>query len=225
MQLVSFFQTYTYLLWVCFLTIPWIFIFFNKETNKREMLSIGTLFGILAVMIGKRYSLLDYWHPNYILFPLEDFLYAFLFSGIITEWYKFFFSFSKNKPGQKHYIFAWMSLFITVISFILITDILGFNSFFSYIMAPILIGIFIAIKKPQIFKIQVLSALFATILTFIIFQILLLVNPDFVMTTWKIEKLSGILFLSIPIEEYIFAFSLGFGLSLFYKFISGRELE
>ena len=61
------------------------------------------------------------------------------------------------------------------------------------------------------------------ILSFVIFKLLLLIEPRMFSLYWKIEKITGIFILNIPIEEYLFAFMLGFGGSMFYDTVAGND--
>ena len=68
-----------------------------------------------------------------------------------------------------------------------------------------------------------LSGIFLLIITFIWQSIVLLIYPNAIIDIWVLENLSGIFVNGIPIEELIFAFSLGFGASCFYELIMGYE--
>ena len=54
---------------------------------------------------------------------------------------------------------------------------------------------------------------------FIFFLTLIAVVPDYVIHVWNLEVLTGILFLGIPIEELLFAFSFGMLWSSLYEHI------
>ncbi|OGI85515.1 hypothetical protein A3A05_03690 [Candidatus Nomurabacteria bacterium RIFCSPLOWO2_01_FULL_41_12] len=222
----EFSSTYTYLLGVIILFFIWCIVFLKKGINRREMLLAGVVFGMGAVLIGIKYALLDYWHPEYI-FPsihIEDFFYGFFFGGICTQIYFFFFKVKERTTDKHHPIFVFISLFISIFSFVILTGVFKLNSIVSHILPPIFIGLYIAYKDYKDIKVQIWSGLFATIITFIIFKILLLINPNFVVNIWYLNNLTGILIMGIPLEEYLFAFSLGFGVSIFYEFATGKEL-
>lgn len=222
----TFFTTYTYLFGAIIFFIPWCIVFLKKRINQKEMLIYGTVFGIAAVLIGIRYALHDYWHPTYLfpVFHLEDFLYGFFFGGLCTQIYFFFFETKERATKNHHPIFGLIALILSILSFVLITDILKFNSIIAHIIPPLLIGIYIAYKNPRTVKIQLLAGLFSTIVTLVVFWGVLLINPHAVTEIWYLNNLTGVLILRIPLEEYLFAFSLGFGISLFHEFISGKQI-
>lgn len=222
----TFFSMYTYLFGAIIFFIPWCIVFLKKRINRKEMLIYGVIFGIAAVLIGVRYALHDYWYPLYLFpaFHFEDFLYGFFFGGLCTQIYFFFFETKERATKNHHPVFGIFALILSILSFVLITDILKLNSIIAHIIPPLLIGIYIAYKNPKTVTIQVAAGLFATIITFIVFRLALIINPYVVSEIWYLNNLTGVLLLGIPLEEYLFAFSLGFGISLFHEFISGKQI-
>jgi hypothetical protein len=222
----TFFATYAYLFGAIIFFIPWCIVFFKKRVNRKEMLIYGIVFGIAAVLIGIRYALHDYWHPSYLFpaFHLEDFLYGFFFGGLCTQIYFFFFEIKERATKNHHPIFGFIALIISILSFVLITDILKLNSIIAHIIPPLLVGIYIAYKNPRTVKIQILAGFFSMIVTFLVFRTVLLISPHAVTEIWYLNNLTGLLILGIPLEEYVFAFSLGFGISLFHEFILGKQI-
>lgn len=222
----TFFATYAYLFGAIIFSIPWGIVFCAKRINRKEMIMYGVVFGVAAVLIGIRYALHDYWQPTYLFpsFHIEDFLYGFFFGGLCTQVYFFFFETKERTTKNYHPIFGLTALIVSILSFVLITDVLELNSIIAHILPPALVGLYIAYKSPKTVTIQLLAGLFATVITFCVFRIVLFINPHAVSEIWYLNNLTGVLFIGIPIEEYIFAFSLGFGISLFHEFVSGREI-
>ncbi len=62
------------------------------------------------------------------------------------------------------------------------------------------------------------------ILTGIMFVILHIWYPDIFINHWMLENLSGIFIIGIPLEEFLFAFSVGFTGSNVYEFFFGYTL-
>lgn len=69
---------------------------------------------------------------------------------------------------------------------------------------------------------MILSALVSVVITFFIIKILILIDPFVIEKIWMLENLSGIIIWGIPLEEYAFAASLGFGASFFYEILTGK---
>ncbi len=224
--LVKFSTTYTYFVGVIILFFVWSIVFLKKGINRREMILGGLVFGVAAVLIGMKYATHDYWSPQY-LFPsihIEDFLYGFLFGGVCTQIYFFFFKVRERTTQKHHPFFVIMAFIIFIFSFIFLTGIMKLNSIVAHIIPPLLIGLYIIYKNHRYVKIQIWSGFFAAIITFVTFKILIFINPIFVINTWYLHNLTGIIISGIPLEEYLFAFSAGFGTSLFYEFVTGKEL-
>lgn len=222
----EFAQNYTYFIGVVVLGLFWLAVFLEKKVNRREMLITGVLFGVVAVVLDIKYSFWDYWHPNFISkFYIENFLYGFFLSGICTQIYFAIFKNPRERVGRKHHpIFVLVSSAISVLAFLFLVGILRFNSIVPMILPPLFVGLYIAYKSHRTLQVQIWTGAIVTIMTFFVFKILLLVNPAFVVDTWHLQNLSGLLVSGIPLEEYLFAFSLGFGLSLAYDYIFGRTL-
>ena len=224
--LLEFFSTYTYLVGVLVLGLIWCLIFFKKRVNRNEMLLAGVMFGAAAVLLDIQYALYDYWHPAFLVesIPVEDFFYGFFLGGICVQIYFLFFNVKEKLVNKPHPFFVIASLFISILSFILLTGILKLNSIVAHIVPPFAIGSYISFKDHRDVKVQIWSGFFAIMVSFIAFQIMLLFNPSFVRNIWYLNNLTGILFLGIPLEEYLFAFSLGFGVSHFYEYVTGKDL-
>ncbi len=225
-SLLLFAANYTYFAGVIIFFCFWLIIFLKKRINRREMLLAGAMFGIAAVIISMKYALEDYWHPAYLLpgIPIEDFLYGFFFGGICTQVYFFFFKVREKSTKNHHPLFALLSVLISVLAFVFITGILKLNSIVAHIAPPFFIGLYIDYKNYKNLKIQFWSGIFAGVITALVFKILLLLNPNFIEQVYYLNNITGILIAGIPLEEYLFAFSLGFGVSLFYEYATGREI-
>jgi len=215
------------------LIIPiWLLMFNSRKESHREMLLMGVIFGLGGLVIGKYYAIVDYWNPPYVFgsnINIEDFLYGFILGGIISELYEFLLN-KSNKKIKKHpitnkYIFILASLFSTILCFYFLVDIFRFNSIIAHIIPPLLIGTIITVFRKDLTNSTVMSGIITTIFVFIWFLIIRMIWGDIFSTYWYMKNLSGITFFEIPIEELIFAFSLGFGGSCFYEFIYNLKIK
>ena len=215
-------------LWGSLLLLPlWLYGFLKNKDSRKEMIVCGILFGIAAIIIGYFYAIKDYWNPPYIFdnfLHIEDFIYGFLFGGIAAEIFEIILSMKSIKKKEKPrkdliIIFSFISIFC----FIFFVNILNYNSIIAHIVPPLLVGLFCVIYRKDFILPTVLSGIFLLVITFIWQSIILLIYPSCILSIWMLENLSGILISGIPIEELIFAFSLGFGASCFYELIMGYE--
>jgi hypothetical protein len=221
----NFFLNYTYLGGAMLYAIPFLILFLYKKDCRKGMLYVGTLAG-LAAFLYSHISVSDYWNPNFIFewFPLEDFLYGFFFGGFVSECADIFIKhkFKKNK-NRKRYLLLF-TLFIPLIIFVGM-NILGFNSIIILLFFTVIISIASVFFNHRIIYLQLLSGFIGLVLTFVIFQILLYFNPEFTVTSWNLENISGIFYFGIPLEEYLFAFMGGFCITHLYEMVVGKDVK
>lgn len=208
------------LLFGCF----WLMVLLRTRQWK-EMAIVGVVFGVGAVLIGQFYALHDYWHPTYLLgssFPLEDFLYGFFFGGTLASVYDVLHRPVRFESEPLHVTYALYGLFVTAVSFVVVVDVLHWNSIIAHVVPPLLVGLLILFSHRYLLIPMLTCMLLSVVITFIVFQLLLLIDPFVIEKIWLLENLSGIMVLSIPVEEYIFAAALGFGTPFFYEAVRGR---
>ncbi len=218
----------TLYLWGSLLLLPlWLYGFIRNKDSRKEMLVCGSLFGIAGVLIGHVYALHDYWDPPYIfdnILHIEDFIYGLLFGGIASEIFEIALPYKsvkkKQRPRKKLLI---VFAIITALCFFVFTDLLRYNSIVAQFAATLIVGIFcVAYRKDFIFP-TLISGIILVIITFIWQSLILLIYPGAITDIWIVENLSGLFINGIPIEELIFAFTLGFGASCFYELVMGYE--
>ena len=188
------------------------------------MLEVGILVGLTAFFFSP-FSVRDYWHPEFIFpsFPIEDFMYGFLYGGFLSEAVDLFLS-HRIRRHKSRLIYLIFSVVCFTLLFYIMVKILLLNSIWFLLLFGFVIGMSSLMFNRKIFKYQVLSGIIGLVLAIIIFQILLFINPNFIIESWKIENLTGILWLGIPLEEHLFAFIFGFGICHFYEVIAGKDI-
>lgn len=151
----------------------------------------------------------------------EDFLYGFFFGGLSSVLLNFLFGYRLYKRKTRHYIIGLSFIIITFLTFYIVLKILNLNSIIAQITAPIIVGIICIIKFKKYLRESIISGVAITIFTVLMFNVLLLFNPYIFIKYWNLRDLSNIFIASVPIEECLFAFSLGFGAPMFYDLILG----
>jgi len=220
--------TDTAYLWGILLLLPfWLLVFFTRKDLQRKLWHTGRAFGLASVVMGQLFTS-DYWNPNYILgpyFPLEDFLYGLIYAGLTTVIYQYAFNVeysSKQLPSTKR-----MSLLFGIISFVLLYIVikkLHLNSIYGQIYLLIIIGIYTIIIRRDLLKPILMSAVLVTLLTFLWQYLILWIYPKGIIDNWEISILQNIYILKVPLEEILFAFSIGLGGSFFYELSNGKLL-
>lgn len=114
-------------------------------------------------------------------------------------------------------------IFSLVIGFCfwLFVDTLNINSIVAHIVPPIIVGLAVAVLRKDLFVSELINGFLLTGLTLLMFRILLAFYPPLFENHWRLNNLSGLFLLGIPIEELLFAFSVGFGAGNLYELIFG----
>ncbi len=219
----DFFIQNIYLTGVLVYFVFWLIVLIKTKQYK-EMLIIGSIFGFGAIIIGQVYALNDYWHPPYLFgreLPFEDFLYGFFFGGTLASVSDVFgkpIGYSIHKPNPWHALFG---LLVTVAAFTVLVDLLKVNSIVAHILPPVFVGLVIFARHKNLSVHMFFSSFVSVFITFFVFQVLLMIDPNVIEKIWMLENLSGLLLAGIPVEEYIFAAALGFGTPYFYEVVKG----
>ena len=220
----GFLYAHLYFVGTLICAIPFLILYLYKKECRKGMLYVGLFCGISAFLYS-HISVYDYWHPNFIWksFPIEDFLYGFFTGGFVSECADLFIKhkFKKNN-NRKRYLLLF-TLIAPAIIFLGI-NVLKFNSIIILFIFTIIISTASIIFNHKIINLQIVSGLVALLSTTFVFQILLLIDSDFIVNNWKLENLSGIMFLGVPLEEYVFGFMLGFCFTHFYEMVVGKDV-
>ena len=221
------FEQYFYFIGTTIYLPIWLWMF-SKKDKRKDMLFVGLCFGIGSIFLGKLYANFDYWDPVYLIpqIPIEDFYYGFIFGGISAEIYEVLLNKknSQRRVYHRHKKLLVVFALLTAFSFWLIVDQFKLNSIVANIVPPILVGLVSILVHKEIWKPAVVNGIILAILTFLGFQILLLIYPNLFINHWYLSKLSGLSFLAVPIEEILFAFSIGFGAANLFEVVYGYKV-
>lgn len=217
--------TKNFYFWGTTLLLPLWFLLFKSKGRRRDMLLLGVFMGFVVVITEFFYARFDYWHPTYIIpaLPLEDFYYGFIFGGISTEIYEAIFqkrnSAKRKYPVQMKFILIYLA--VTIVSLLVLIDLLNVNSTWAFIISLLLIGAAEILLRKDLFIPAVMNGLLTAMLTILMFSILIVFYPDIFKANWLLGNLSGFSILSIPFEEIFFAFAVGLVAGNAYELIYG----
>ncbi len=213
---------------IIFLSV-WLLLFFTRKDLRREMLTmsvIGAVFAPAALIF-----LPDYWYPDHILgnfhLGIEDYLFAFAIAGIGGVIYEATFGKSHTlcecrKRDQKDL------LIIAVIAAIILlglTLIFKLNSIYSNYAAFVAIFGFIVFFRRDLLWQSLISGLMVALLMFLFYEVWIAIYPGIITHWWKLQNISGILVLGVPLEEIIWGFSWGIAGGSLYEFVRGIGLK
>lgn len=205
--------------WGLLFVIPFtIFTYIKSSNNERvKMIVSGIGFGVMSVVFD--YIFLNYWKPVYLIpnVHIEDFFYGFLFAGILPSMHNIFRH--KRMEGELKLDIGLTILYLLILVgiFYVIVNVFHLNYIYALSLTPLIVGIISYIKVKGNLSdilITVTAALFITIL---VYNIILLIYPNAIDFHFLLNNISGVKWLGVPIEEWIFAVCLAVGCTYTYE--------
>ncbi len=220
--------TYGYFIGCLILGIVWLLILIVRKDLRKEILFgslLGLPFGFSELLIVP-----EYWNPPSIFnlihklgFGIESFIFAFFVAGIAAVAYEFITKskLKRIKSDHKTHIFPYIAVMLWFVALeIFIPSKTVFNLCFALLAGA---GI-IAIKRPDLIKQIVISGFIFGVLYTLLFFFFMKLFPGFIQQTYSLQNFLGVFILGVPIEETLFAFSVGACWSTFFEYIRGYKL-
>lgn len=220
---------FAWLIWSLFFLLIWIIFYLSKPFFRKEMLSIS--FGTMLLGFTEPLFVPEYWNPPTLFdlaqrtgFDIESLIFTFAIGGIGSVLYRVIYKKNITKmeinemksSRHKLHIYILISPIPIFLSLAVFTEL---NHIYCGVIAMFAGALLTLYCRPDLkWKIWVGGLLFLTYY-FVFFISLLVVFPDYVTHVWNLEVLRGILFLGIPIEELMYAFTFGMLWSSLYEHI------
>jgi len=177
-----------------------------------------SMFGfVMGMPFIQNMYIADWWQPNFIFdFPIkiEDLLFGFGTVGVISSLYSILKSKnrtpSKTSFSAKYKVIAVFCGFTTLFACFYI---LNLHSLWASVIGISVGIIFVVLKKPGFLKYAILNGILISVFFLPIYLLAIYINPQFISNEWFLNQLSGITLLTIPIEEFIWYFFTGLGIS------------
>lgn len=211
------FATHIYLLAALLFFCWWLVLLPMVPRNRwKEMITIGFLLMVLGYLVEQMHFI-DWWQPRLLFdipLSIEDTLFGFSIGGIIYALYILYSD--KLNIAQTHSFSLFTKIGAASVSIIILFlpfYFLGVHSFWTSLMSltiPILIT---AICNTRILIPAMLTGLTITTVAFCGYLFALYINPQFVPETYLIDHLLGVFILGIPVEELVWFFFAGTGIS------------
>ena len=228
---------FAYLIGSLFLMLIWFMVFLKLKSreSRREMLRVSLATSFLG--LTEPIFVPEYWNPPTLFdlaqttgFDIESLVFAFAVGGIAVSAYE---SFTKVKhvklsthemhdPKHKLHLLA---LFATPISFIFLYATTPLNPIYSTILALLVGAMATFYCRPDLIRKIAASGFIFLIIYFLFFVIFNLVFPGYTEEIWNLPNISGILILSVPLEELVFAFTLGLMWSSVYEHTTWKKIN
>jgi len=220
-----------YLFGSIFLFIIWLFIYFklSSKDSRQEMIKVSLATSVLG--LTEPIFVPEYWNPSTIFnlaqrtsFDIESFIFAFAVGGIAVSIYEVASRVKHQKlpidrmhdPRHKFHLLA---LFAAPTSFIFLYALTSLNPIYSTILSLFIGALATFYCRPDLIKKMATSGIIFFFIYFIFFFIFNILFPGYIQKVWNLKALSGILLFGIPLEELVFATSLGLMWSSVYEHV------
>jgi hypothetical protein len=199
----------------------WLLIVLKRRDLFFQMIIIGAFTAVSALFFEFFWFFKDYWRPlkyvSVFSFIWQESLFALLIGGIAVGVPKLVLKTRRSACGFSFVNFILPGA-ILILSFVFVSTILGFNSLYACYCAFGFVCALIFFKKPDLIKISLISGAATFFIAVSGYQILLKIYPALISDWWMLENISGILFIGIPLEEYVWFFLYGAACGPLYDF-------
>ena len=221
------------------LFIIWcLFLVFSKETRKEQL--VVSIFGfilapgMILLAVGNDFRKTFQLESGTI--GIEDLLFAFSVAGIAAVIYQVAFGRHVHKIPKKRWRLHpnpmhWLANLIAILGLWALISLsllllFGINSVYALIVAGLMIGIYMIADRHDLLMNAIFSGLFMGVLIFFLeYLFFARIFPGASAEFWHWESLSGIHTGSIPLEELLWALTVGFTLGPLYEYVRQWRLK
>lgn len=212
--------TYAYLIISAFLFVIWIILYLTRPASRKKMFLVS----LLTAPLGLTEPLFvpSYWLPFTLFdlarktrFDLESLLFSFAVGGIAAILYEAFWGqhrrrISIHDQHQKRHRIHRLALISPILSFFLLYFFTPINPIYSSILAMLVGAVATWYCRPDLVKAMLTAGVVFLVLYFVVFWVgFVWLFPGYVEAVWNLPAVSGILIAGVPIEELLFATTLG----------------
>lgn len=213
------------------LLVIWLVLFLLKAELRKEMFWVS--FFTMPLGLTEPIFVPEYWNPNTLFnlarttgFDIESLIFSFAIGGIASVLYE---TIKKTKhyksPKTNHKFLHWLSLLFPLFLFIPLYYLMPFNAIYSVFISLFLGSILTMICRADFIKPMLWGSLLFGSLYFVFFVIANIIFPNFVLTQWNLQALSGIIILKVPLEEIIFALGVGMLWTTYYEHFKNLKMK
>jgi len=218
---------YGYFIGGIILFIVWLILFFIRKDLQKEI--------IFASILGLPFAFTEflfvpeYWNPpslfnliSNIGFGIESLMFAFFVSGICSITFEILTS-KKLFHFSKYNRFRYIP-YICILSTFIILELIFPNKSIYNLMISFSIGAILLFSLRKDLLIQILSSgLIFSILYFLLFLYFNELFPQYITNIYSLKNFWGIVIFKVPLEEILFAFTVGMCYSSLYEFINNYK--
>jgi Lycopene cyclase len=221
---------YSYLVGAGIFWVAWVVCAFLGRAYRSEM-RWGTLIAAPMALTSLLF-VPEYWNPPSLFnldakvrVGIEDFLWAAAVGGIAAVVGEILLKEHLRTLRSSRHRRRYGPFVLAAAAFLALRFPLHWKTMPSTIVALALCALALAVLRPNLIKLMLVSAASFTILYFVLFLIVLALYPDFVKCFYTLQNLLGIYVCGVPIEELLFAASGGAVWSIAYEYVHGYRLE
>lgn len=213
----------------------WLIIFLSRKIIRKEMLAVSFLTAPLG--LTEPLFVPEYWNPPSLFnlatttgFDIESLIFSFAVGGIASVIYQGIFNLknlkiNKQEIHSKKHRYHLLAILSPFIIFLVLAFFSEINPIYSSIIAMFLGGIATILCRPDLKKKVLYSGLIFLAIYFVFFLSFNIIYPWAVERFWNLSAISGILILRIPLEELLFAFTLGMIWGSIYEHVKWYKLK
>lgn len=228
---------YAWLIWGLILLVVWTTVYLSLESreSKKRMLIVSIWTSLLG--LTEPLFVPEYWSPPSLFdlasktgFDIESLIFAFGIGGIVVILYERIFraehekisTLSQHSSRHRYHLLAILSVPIVFLLLMLTTQL---NPIYISVIALVFGGFATWYCRPDLKKKMIVSAFIFLVIYFVYFLTLIVFYPGYVEQVWRLDVISGILIVGIPLEELLFAISFGFFWSSIYEHLTWRKIK
>ncbi|TSA46309.1 hypothetical protein D4R52_00770 [bacterium] len=231
-------MNYIWFFWSLILLGVWvvIFIFLKSKSERKVMLSVSFWTSLLG--LTEPLFVPTYWNPPSLFnlakntgFDLESLIFSFAIGGIAFVLYELIFktrhqAMTEEERHLKKHRFHKIALLPAPALLIVLLVFTKLNPIYSAAIAMVVGGLATWYCRPDLKQKMIASAFLFLALYFVYFLILNnLLDPNYMRQVWNLKAISGILWLGVPLEELMFAFTFGFIWSSAYEHFTWKRIN
>lgn len=224
----SLIQTYAYLIGTLVLAVIFGVVYILRNDLRKIMIYSGLAYVVLLTLgylflfyisvthNSPRSITPGYWAPPTLFdlgrrtngYAIEDLMFIFFNGGIAAALYEIVFNTKvKKRPFKKvkrHYA-IWLALLAGFIVY----EFTSLNAIYVLIAVQLFGALGLIVQRRDLIVHSAAGGLLFLIFYGLLFLIFNLLFPTFIHNYYHLERTSGVWFLGIPIEEYLYAISFG----------------
>lgn len=219
---------YTYFFWSLILLLIWLVVFVLQKSQRKEKMLVMSL-GTAPLGLSEPLFYPSYWFPPTLFglgektgFDLESLIFSFAVGGLASSLFGVYGKYTLQEmpdceKSSRRHRYHKLLLSSPVWFFLGLEWMTSWNAIYTSSLALFGGAISTIVCRLDLLQMVVKGALIFTVFYFLFFSAMEATHPGFVALYWNHAHISGIQILGIPLEELLFAASLGAMWSAFYE--------